>query len=279
MDFIKINWHSSINFGDELNPYLIKKLWNIDPVKVNEGDESPHLMMLGSILNEANKGTIIMGAGLVASDRTFTGNPKFIGLRGKLTKAILKERGFKVDNVFLGDPSVLLPEFYNPHIEKKYDLGIIPHLVDYENALNIFNDTERFLVIDLRIDENNTIEKIIDKIKSCKCTISSSLHGFIVSHAYGIPGTWCKFSDNVIGDGFKFIDYLSAYTDLYNEVPFFDLRNLEKEEINIDKIIELSSITIINNQIELERIKAGLELGKLRINQMKKRKNYHRVVN
>ena len=272
MDSIKINWHCSINFGDQLNPYLIEKMWNMESIKVNEGDESPHIMMLGSILNEANDGTIIAGAGLVAEDRIFTGNPKFIGLRGKLTKAILKERGFNVDDVFLGDPSVLLPEFYNPTIEKKYDLGIIPHLVDYENALNIFSDTERFLVIDLRLDEDNTIEKIIDKIKSCKCTISSSLHGFIVSHAYGIPGTWCKLSNDVIGDGFKFIDYLSAYTDLYNEMPFFDLRDLKKEEINIDKIIEISSITIIDNQIELERIKAGLDLGKTRINQIKKRK-------
>lgn len=272
MDSIKINWHCSINFGDQLNPYLIEKMWNMESIKVSEGDESPHIMMLGSILNEANDGTIIAGAGLVAEDRIFTGNPKFIGLRGKLTKAILKERGFNVDDVFLGDPSVLLPEFYNPSIEKKYDLGIIPHLVDYENALNIFSDTERFLVIDLRLNEDNTIEKIIDKIKSCKCTISSSLHGFIVSHAYEIPGTWCKLSNDVIGDGFKFIDYLSAYTDLYNEIPFFDLRDLKKEEINIDKIIEISSITIIDNQIELERIKAGLELGKMRINQIKKRK-------
>ena len=269
MDSIKINWHCSINFGDQLNPYLIKKLWNIEALKVNEGDESPHLMMLGSILNEANDGTVIMGAGLVASDRIFTGNPKLIGLRGKLTKAILKERGFSVDDVFLADPSVLLPGFYNPTIEKKYELGIIPHLVDYKNALNIFSDTERFLVIDLRLDEDNTIEKIIDKIKSCKCTISSSLHGFIVSHAYEIPGTWCKFSNNVIGDGFKFIDYLSAYTDLYNKVPFFDLRDLGEKEIDIDKIIEISSITMINNQIELERIKDGLELGKMTIDNIK----------
>jgi hypothetical protein len=124
-------------------------------------------------------------------------------------------------------------------------------------------------VIDLRLDEDNTIEKIIDKIKSCRCTISSSLHGFIVTHAYGIPGTWCKFSNNVIGDGFKFIDYLSAYTDLYNEVPFFDLRDLSEEEIDIDKIIELSSITMINNQIELEKIKDGLELGKMTIDNIK----------
>ena len=67
--------------------------------------------------------------------------------------------------------------------------------------------------------------------------------------------------------GYDLKNTSSQFNDLigisYNYLFFISLIH------EIDKIIELSSITMINNQIELERIKDGLELGKTIIDNIK----------
>jgi hypothetical protein len=37
--------------------------------------------------------------------------------------------------------------------------------------------------------------------------VSSSLHGIIVAHAFGIPAAWLRWSDKLSGDGVKFRDH------------------------------------------------------------------------
>ena len=51
---------------------------------------------------------------------------------------------------------------------------------------------------------------IIEQITSCEFIISSSLHGLIVSDAYGVPNVWAEFSDNIWGNGFKYRDYYAS---------------------------------------------------------------------
>ncbi len=65
------------------------------------------------------------------------------------------------------------------------------------------DDSVRVKVIDI----NGGLEQVVDEIVSCKRIVSSSLHGIIASHAYGVPAARIKFSDRLVGDGFKFRDY------------------------------------------------------------------------
>jgi hypothetical protein len=40
--------------------------------------------------------------------------------------------------------------------------------------------------------------------------VSSSLHGIILAHAYGIPVAWTEFSTGLKGDGVKFLDHYAS---------------------------------------------------------------------
>ena len=70
---LKLNWHKSQNFGDQLAPYIVNRLWKTDVEHVNDSlIDSPHLMLLGSILNEATHNTTVLGAGIVSNLKEFS---------------------------------------------------------------------------------------------------------------------------------------------------------------------------------------------------------------
>jgi pyruvyltransferase len=119
--------------------------------------------------------------------------------------------------------------FYKPNVEKEHELGIIPHYVDYERTKKE-NKDKKILIINIL----DGIEKVMDDINRCKRIISSSLHGIIASHAYGIPSIWVKFSDKLAGDNIKFADYfLSVKINPYDPLDF---RN---KELSIKEIIRM----------------------------------------
>lgn len=233
---LKINWHRSINFGDQLNPYLINhflgywpqkyEIWNEKRGRHEELTE-PHIMLLGSILNEANHLTTVVGAGFVSETSICISEPNILSVRGKLTLKRIKDLYGSTENIFLGDPALSIPKIYSPNVGKKYDLGIIPHLIDEDIVRKKFKDC-RIISLKMNSSSAEEIERIITEINECECTISSSLHGLIISHSYGIPSLWVEFSDNVIGGGFKFMDYFSNHVnsleDLVGIHPV-DLRN------------------------------------------------------
>ena len=51
------------------------------------------------------------------------------------------------------------------------------------------------------IDVTEPIQNVINYILECEMTISSSLHGIIVSHAYNVKSMWIKLTDKIGGEG------------------------------------------------------------------------------
>ncbi|KVV15885.1 hypothetical protein AP058_00501 [Flavobacterium sp. TAB 87] len=115
-------------------------------------------------------------------------------------------QGYEVPAIF-GDPALLLPRYFNPKVEKKYRLGIIPHYNDavFVDALKL--ESADVCVISMM---TNDIEGKTIEFLQCEKIISSSLHGIIVAHAYGIPAVWQRFSDQVFGDDIKYQDYFES---------------------------------------------------------------------
>jgi hypothetical protein len=72
------------------------------------------------------------------------------------------------------------------------------------------------------------VEHFIDQVAGKKLIISTSLHGIIVAHAYGVPAIWCSLRgqlNDIPGDDMKFHDYFMT-VGLENLAPI-DLMSLD----------------------------------------------------
>lgn len=228
------------NFGDELNPYIInkisdRKIIHVDIEFVRDDKilalkillknyitgninftmllkylyfnfiKKPHLLLaIGSVLQFCKSSkTTVWGSGMLSSNSTLP-DANYLAVRGYKTINRISELGFKAPDI-VGDPALILPLLYKSKNEKKYKIGIIPHYIHYNKYTVQFQDD--IIIINL-LDK---IEDIIDQINQCELTISTSLHGIIVSHAYGVKSIWAIDKEKKLsGDNIKFSDYFSS---------------------------------------------------------------------
>lgn len=243
---ISLYWFKEIlNIGDYLNIFLLNKLTNdsikyVDPntrlpllfkriIKKLLGKKVKYLFedylypwndcyfCIGSILNRANSKTIVWGSGCREyNDKVAT--KKIKAVRGYLTLDVLRKNGIDTSNIKVGDPALLLPKFYNPQNKRKlYKISIIPHYKDFD-VFSYINKSYHIINV-----STNDVEKFVDEICASEYILSSSLHGLILAHAYGIPALWIKYND-VRSSEFKYLDYFSSvkipaylgFEDIYN---------------------------------------------------------------
>lgn len=132
---LNLYWHRSINFGDMLSPYLLKKFKGVEINYVEPNDPAHKYVLTGSILSARLVNATVFGAGFISNDDTFIGeNVKIKGVRGGYTLEKLKTFTEVPEGAIVGDPSYCLPFFYNPKPAKKYKLGIMPHISDMEDC-------------------------------------------------------------------------------------------------------------------------------------------------
>ena len=145
-------------------------------------------------------------------------NMKFAAVRGELSKKRVENiLGRKMD-IPTGDAGILASYLLPEPVEKKYSVGIIAHYKEQDEP--IFQQLMNAYPNSLFIDVRQTPDAVIHQIASCECIISSSLHGLIIADSLNIPNIHIKVSDKLLGDGFKFDDYYSAYG---LEHPMLDL--------------------------------------------------------
>ncbi len=261
-------WHKhrfgNGNFGDELTPYLLDRLTNkefeyfnislFDDSKLNSffllskaflkrkitileyikyffyviGPTPRVFMAVGSILQGCRVDNVIVwGSGTIASGEKLP-NAKYLAVRGYKTVDELKAQDIKPPSI-IGDPAILLPLVYKAQQVKKYKIGIIPHYAHYD-TFHITGD-ENVVIINLL----DSVENVIEQINSCDLTISTSLHGLIVSHIYRIKSIWAiNTTKSLAGDNIKFSDYFSSIgMKTYNP-------------LNLDKVREYDTMNLYN---------------------------------
>ena len=240
------------NYGDLLGKYLVEKISNkkvifTDPKKKSfKNLFQPIYVTIGSVLTNVNNKCIVWGSGIISREYTIK-KAKFLAVRGPQTRNHLLKQGYDVPEVF-GDPALLLPDFFNPIIKKQFTLGIVPHVLDYDAIKDYYKDNKEVLVINLH---TNDIEVTTKEFLKCEKIISSSLHGVIVSHAYGIPAVWQQFSDKLFGDGIKFQDYFESVNIEFYRPEVIQSINFE---INADHLfLKYESLPDPNKIIQLKK--------------------------
>jgi len=224
---IKSYWHHCTNFGDALTPYLIEKISGEKAKFVPDNSDPSLVMVTGSLLSYNVKSGIVWGSGSAFTsdlDPTRFSPPsedfRIIATRGLLSKNLVKLSGH--EPVAIGDPGLLLPRFYTPNVSKKYDVGIMVSWVDYYLVSEAYSEDDGITIINSMGD----IENIINRICECETLITSTLHGLVAAVAYGIPTVSVKFSNKMVGDGFKYQDFLSCTEKQYQQI---DLREMVSE--------------------------------------------------
>ena len=230
-DSIKLFWwNGDNNFGDELSKFLIRKISNKKVEWVPNYYNKNHYFSIGSILDNAGKYSTIWGSGFIKKTSYCKDTPKSIlAVRGPLTRKRLLELGIDCPPIY-GDPGLLLPKYYVPKVKVKYKLGIIPHFIDKENEFLLnFKRNSKIKIINI---QQKNILKFIDDVNSCEKILSSSLHGLVISDAYGIPSQQIILSNNIIGNNFKFKDYYMSINKTYKEPIKFGYRISLDEAVN-----------------------------------------------
>lgn len=223
----KVYWGDKPNnFGDVLTANLLD-YFNIKYKHTNVTDEG-NMYVIGSIARFASAGSTVLGSGIIRKTEILNPSADWRFVRGPLTRNKVIKEGGTCPKLY-GDPALLLPKFCEES-EKEYDVGIIPHYSHYRNFKKKY---PRHNIINLVNPDPLEVAKEITK---CRKIISTSLHGIICAHAYGIPAARILGHKKLFGDGSKFEDYYASVNlepkistinnPIYTDANLMNLNNL-----------------------------------------------------
>ncbi|PRB75442.1 polysaccharide pyruvyl transferase family protein [Pseudomonas sp. MYb185] len=255
-----VYWDGLPNFGDMIGPYLISKITGYPVLNIIDSAE-PGFMTVGSIMHHINRrGMIVWGSGLIEQPTEQLMRlikkyePEILSVRGKETAGWLKKAGVKVSNLdALGDPALIMPLFYTPSLREVGGLvTVCPHYTHKSRFLECFSGIDGVGVVDVQRD----LEYVVDSISSSKVCISTSLHGLIISQAYGVPWVWLEVVDNNLrGDDFKFRDFFSTL----NESQVVRVRVAQHELAGLDLHVIASKAVLPDKRYKEELILGALK--------------------
>jgi hypothetical protein len=188
------------NFGDALAPWLIRRIAGVWPGFARPEDPRPKYFVTGSILAMSAARCRIWGAGILHRDDPVSPEAEWLAVRGPLSRDRARACGAECPEIY-GDPALLLPRLYRPTPTARTALGVVAHFSDRHRIA--WPEDPQIRMIDIQ----DPIADVVDAIVACDRIVSSSLHGLIVAHAYGVPASWGRFHPLPSGDDSKFDDF------------------------------------------------------------------------
>ena len=214
------------NFGDQLNIYLIDKLIKIlnldiyiNPINLATTQKYDKTLktfsFLGSIMHLLPSNIDVIGTGVNPNNNNISPSLNIISLRGELSKNyLIDEKKYKIGNVILGDPALLIPRLFSEWVEplptrNNCEIGFIPHFNDIEHV-NKHRDVFKKLNIEIYYP-NQELLNVINFIRSKKTIISSSLHGIIVSEMLNKDVKWIMYNESLKSESeLKYLEYFNS---------------------------------------------------------------------
>jgi hypothetical protein len=194
------------NFGDVLSPYIVEKVTGTPP---RIGSRTKGLLAIGSVIKFATADSDVWGTGTPRRTDQLSSEARYHAVRGPLTREMVLRDGGSCPEIY-GDPGLLLPSFYSPAPpSKRYAVGLIRH-VSHGLESELPDGVRDISLLRVGYDD---IERFVDEVLECEVVLSTSLHGLMTAHAYGVPARWCEYSSQpaaVPGDGTKFRDYFAS---------------------------------------------------------------------
>ena len=244
------------NMGDKLNSLIVKELFGLKIKRhtpltceisgIGSGlgqfclSDEFCLSMAERIAGSLFPKTYIWGTGFISREQKETPfyrkNMIFQAVRGELSRERcerLLKQNLKIPT---GDGGILAVEVLKERQKKTYRVGVIAHYKEQNHPIfkTIAEKFQDSCLINARQDPLS----VIKQIDQCEYIISSSLHGLIIADSLGIPNIHIYVTDAMLGDGFKFDDYYSAYGERHNYVD----TNI-RTDISIQEIIDSYVIT------------------------------------
>ncbi len=235
---VPLFWHDTRNWGDGLSPKIIEMVSGKRAYKPTL-PVGPRVFAIGSILDAADRYSIIWGSGFISEVSVPKECPHHVrAVRGPLTRDVLLKLGCACPETY-GDPAILLPLYYSPTRHTRFKIGVIPHYVDQgAPVLKRIQGDPSIRIIDV----NSETFDFVDQVCSCEVILSSSLHGLICADSYGIPSSRVVFSDKIAGGDFKFTDYRLGLGGDPHRVP-----GVTNEVGALYKAVELASLSNVES--------------------------------
>ena len=194
------------NLGDSLSAVIIGALTG-RPVR-HVAFQSPvaKLVAVGSIGHAISGGlAVVWGSGVSIRGGVLAGNVgrtryDIRATRGRISAQHYRDFGIPVPEAY-GDPVWLLPTIFDEPVERKYELGVIPHIQDvfghrpdsptkYDSLRYVVDEVDSKDIVVINTWHEPTLEGLLAKLRlmrSCKRIASQSFHGVVIAEAYGIP--------------------------------------------------------------------------------------------
>lgn len=252
MNTIRLSYAPLQNAGDLFNKDIVEKLSG--KTVVNSKMYNADMIAIGGALVGAqysngvprklaqtalsvvygNKPLYVWGSGFFKDDNNngfYRKNLKVCALRGQKTQEKLSGLTGKKYDVPLADAGLLAHLFVDAELQKKYEIGLIPHMSQLEDeCVKKLLAQENIHLIDIR----RGAKEVIDDIAQCECILSSSLHGLIFADSLHIPSLHMFGDKELYGGNFKFEDYYSSF-DLKDSPYVLDPANLPGKKMIVDR--------------------------------------------